>query len=470
MARRPHKKGKINKSRNGVLEGKTLLLYVSLASVMMLCIAGSGVWGISKAGEWILDSMMSRPESVPEDRRMYRSVSYNAFKHKYELRYPLLFDSQVLGHDAKEARRQLQRDWSSKQCCTNGKAEERTVKSARLASYVPPLLNVSVTMGLLEEEDPEYPGGADDALSASLTTTRAAKVPLVNTDAGGAAQLERPVPDASTVLSLAADEAGSHFRISPCLVSDLLWGERVWFVRRPGRALRGGFNPDEPLSAWVDKEAAELQRQAMPIVIRQHAGEALYIPQGLSYAFISVGSSGALTHTRRAAMNASEVGGFVSKFYWEYSQAMGAMDGRRWNEVVEAADRALEFAPGQYETLLLRGDALVELGERRRAIATYREALSKNPRNPRAYERVLDVQVTALDHVGAKRLVESAREAGTWSDEMGRLEAAAQKTQRLVERTRGKTKGQGSQLRHGRRSWLQAMKVTLSRLSGLLRS
>ena len=432
--------------------GSNVLVYVGLATVLMVAVAMVGVAGFGMVASWLRDYIVDAGPAVPPERKVYRSVSYTAFKSKYEFRYPLLFESQMDEVARSEARELLEskgkskiKVWTKNQDRSrsqrqenSGLAVETAIKlggtSGFSSSYVPPLLNATSADGrayeLTLEEDSLGGGGGEGAkyLSGSLE--------------GEEWTFLRPVPPPhlDSFLSLAANHSGQHFQVSPCFVSDLLWGERLWFVQRPGvsKAVGAGYNPDMPIRYWLEHESINLVGDERPIEILQRAGEALYVPQGLSHAFVSVGGdSGAVTHRRTRPAEGGE-GGAASRFYAELVALEAAVAGQRWDEAVEGATRALQLAPGNYEALLLRGDAVRGRGEARRALATYREAALKNTRSPRALERQIDVYLGAGDYEGAGRVLENAVEAAVDSPRLRSQRVSVEKGKRDTLKSRSK--------------------------------
>ena len=432
--------------------GSNVLVYVGLATVLMVAVAMVGVAGFGVAASWLRDYIVDAGPAVPPERKVYRSVSYRAFKSKYEFRYPLLFDSQMDAVARSEARELLEgksknkawmKDQGRSQRQENtGLAVETAIRlggtSGLFTAYVPPLLNATSADGrayeLTLEEDTLADGGGDGAKYLSGSGSGYLE------GAGWTFLRPVPPPHVESFLSLAANHSGQHFQVSPCFVSDLLWGERMWFVQRPGagKAVGAGYNPDLPFRHWLGHESVGLVGDERPIEILQRAGEALYVPQGLSYAFVSVGGdSGALTHRRTHTADGGE-GGAAARFYAELVALQAAVAGKHWDEAVEGAERALQLAPGNYEALLLRGDAVRGRGEARRALATYREAVSKNSLSPRAFERQLDVYLDAGDYEGAGRVLENAVESAVDSPRLQSQRVSVEKGKRDTLKSRAK--------------------------------
>jgi len=195
------------------------------------------------------------------------------------------------------------------------------------------------------------------------------------------------LPDADIKVSLASNFSGSPFQHSSCLLVDLMWGQRVWYIFRPSKGPGIGFNPQQPFSKWLKEVWGPMTRKdrskEKAIIVSQRAGEVLYIPQGLYYAFLSVGSSGALVHHRRQI---EEKGGAASLFYFHLNQGENAFRQKNYTKALNCSINALKYAHNSAQAHLLRARSLVGIGRIRSAVEAFEESVAVNALSPVVYE------------------------------------------------------------------------------------
>jgi len=289
------------------------------------------------------------------------------------------------------------------------------------------------------------------------------RVPFVGFDWGNSSAVVTRFEDSSS------KPASEPFKVSECLVSVLIWGVREWHVYAPGHLPLEGYDPRKLHDEWVRGVLPSLKSKRRPIVVLQEPGEAVYVPQGYHYAWVSEsGSSGAVEH-RRGHTRSGGVGAYlhhlrVAEAYLNSTTkdmpyvvpnntattdtatstgADAAVDGTGDAETdpyspdlstplgiaiqaVVSAERLLpEDLAGETSVLRVKGVLLLlrdQPGDRRLGNKAFREAVRLNRRDVGLYEEWARALSQVGDSFGAIKVLEAAREKGMDSSELKAIE------------------------------------------------
>lgn len=181
--------------------------------------------------------------------------------------------------------------------------------------------------------------------------------------------------------------SGRGFHSHRRSVSVLLSGRKHWAIYAPDQVPTGGFNPLDNLHDWRTHTAPTLgDADHAPIEIVQEAGQAVYIPEGWYHATQTLSAESVSVRYQPSDEEAGQ--------YYYYLV--------RGDQKVAAGDAAaavklyrLGLAIQKDSKLLSHlGRALEQMGLFVEAEETYKEAISRSPRDPFLYTLLINLFVS----------------------------------------------------------------------------
>lgn len=186
-----------------------------------------------------------------------------------------------------------------------------------------------------------------------------------------------PFDEGKYFLSLGRNGSGMSFHYHGESWSDLIYGKKVWFLYKASELPPMGFDPAETMSTWIERVYPRLLQKHMPLEIIQEAGQVVYIPEGWYHSTMT------FSQESIAVMQRSVATEFGSRAYFlkEALKMEAAFD---YNAAITSITLGLqaESDPLLHHKL---GELQEKVGNLNAAEKAYKEAISKNKKNPQFY-------------------------------------------------------------------------------------
>jgi len=180
--------------------------------------------------------------------------------------------------------------------------------------------------------------------------------------------------------------AGAYFAQSKHLINFVTKGEQHWVLFAPNKIPpMYGINPyNETLRKWLRVVYPNIKTKMTPYEVIQKPGEALYVPEGYFYAYMSQ-----TEHSESVLMKSKleEVG---TAFYYNLRgwERMNAQDFKGAEKLFRLGMRETDASYVIYASL---ADALQAQGDYVAAEQAYRDALNQNKRNAFVIQSLIDL-------------------------------------------------------------------------------
>jgi hypothetical protein len=164
----------------------------------------------------------------------------------------------------------------------------------------------------------------------------------------------------------------------------LISGQIKWVLYHPDDLPRIGFDPAESLENWLRRDYGTLWNSQMPYEVIQESGQILYIPEGWYRAYASRTAESVLVTQTRSFCDDMHGPSSLCDF-------REGMKRKRHSDLKSSAmflQQALASSP-DYKTFLNLGSVQQQLNDIVGAEESFKQAISRNYRNPEGYIRLL---------------------------------------------------------------------------------
>ena len=226
-------------------------------------------------------------------------------------------------------------------------------------------------------------------------------------------------------LSMASNGRGTNLMSSRAFINYVIEGEQHWTLFKPKKdTAMPPIHPSESIVSYIAYGYVYNTTDiTTPFEARLRPGDTIFVPDGFSYAFSTVGGGNFSTSFLRFVERA-ELGTWYS-FFYEGMRALGKGDGSAALKLLKKAV-AIENGESSSNAWLALGVAQEELGEAEAAEASYRTSAILNRRNADAYARLASLQSKTSKLAAAKTTIAVAQRLLALNLELLRLNESLQ--------------------------------------------